>query len=64
MKSKPVPLNQALVSYLFIFLSTVGLSCGLVKHFVLNKPDFAFLVLMTCLFVVSLASWQRKKYAK
>jgi hypothetical protein len=40
------------------------LGYALVNQFLLNKPKTEFLVIMTCLFVISIASWQRKKIGK
>ncbi|CAM2859463.1 hypothetical protein SAMN05444355_10123 [Flavobacterium frigoris] len=64
MKPKSVTSHQALTSYLFIFLSTLGLSYSLVNYFLFHKPDTQFLTVMICLFVASIASWQRKKHNK
>jgi hypothetical protein len=64
MKPKSVTSYQVLPSYLFIFLSTVGLSYSIVTQFLMHKSDNQFFIIMSCLFVVSIVSWQRKKHTK
>jgi len=51
-------------SIVFIFCTSLGLGYTLVNHFIFNKPRTETLIVMICLFVVSIASWQRKKIMK
>ncbi|MBP4141023.1 hypothetical protein J3S90_04335 [Flavobacterium sp. P4023] len=64
MKPQSITSKENLVSSFFIFLTSMGLCFSLVNHFILQKANFSLLIIMSCLFVISLASWQRKKWSK
>ncbi|QOG03315.1 hypothetical protein [Flavobacterium sp. MDT1-60] len=51
-------------SIVFIFFTSLGLGYTLVNHFILDKPRTEILVVMICLFAISIVSWQRKKNIK
>jgi len=61
MKTESISKSESIV---FIFLTSLGLGYTLVNHFILDKPRTETLFVMICLFVVSIASWRRKKSIK
>ncbi len=64
MKTESTSKSERASNFVFIFCTSLGLGYTLVNHFILDKPRTETLVVMTCLFVVSIASWQRKKINK
>lgn len=64
MKTKSTSTNQSKRSIVLLFISSLGLSYGLVRYFVYDKLSTAFLLIMSLLFVVAIASFFRKKYSK
>jgi hypothetical protein len=64
MKTTSISKSEKIFNFVFIFLTSLGLGYALVNQFILNKPKTEFLVVMICLFVISVASWQRRKIGK
>lgn len=64
MKTQSNSVSEKIFNFVFMSLSSAGLGYALVNHFMLGKPQREFLLIMICLFVASIASWQRKKYSK
>lgn len=64
MKTKSTSTNQSKSSIVLLFISSLGLSYGLVRYFVYDKLSTAFLLIMSLLFVVAIASFFRDKYSK
>jgi hypothetical protein len=64
MKTKSTSKNQGNNKIVLLFISTLGLSYGLVRYFVYDKLGTAFLLIMSLLFVVAIASFFRNKYTK
>ena len=64
MKTKSTPINQSKNSIVLLFISSLGLSYGLVRYFVYDKLGTEFLLIMSLLFVVAMASFFRNKYSK
>ena len=64
MKTSSSSASEKKYAILFIFLTSMGLGYVLAKQFIFDKPDNGALIPMICLFVVSVASWLRKKYSK
>lgn len=64
MKTQLTSISEKIINFLFVFLSSAGLGYALVNHFILEKPNKQFLLIMICFFLASVASWQRKKYSK
>jgi len=58
MKTESTSKSESIV---FIFCTSLGLGYALVNHFILDKPKTELLLEMICLFMLSIASWQRKK---
>lgn len=49
---------------ILLFISTLGLSYGLVRYFVYDKLSTAFLLIMSLFFVRAIASFFRNKYTE
>ncbi|MBX9888649.1 MAG: hypothetical protein K2Y30_12025 [Flavobacteriaceae bacterium] len=64
MKAKSTSTNQSNSSIVLLFISSLGLSYGLVRYFVYDKLGTEFLLIMSLLFVVAIASFFRNKYSK
>jgi hypothetical protein len=64
MKTKSTSKNQGNSSIILLFISTIGLSYGLVRYFVYDKLGTAFLLIMSFFFVKAIASFFRNKYTK
>jgi hypothetical protein len=64
MKTKTTSKNQENSKTILLFISTLGLSYGLVRYFVYDKLSTPFLLIMSLLFVVAIASFFRNKYTK
>ncbi|WP_339919427.1 hypothetical protein [uncultured Flavobacterium sp.] len=64
MKTKSTSKNQGNNKIVLLFISTLGLSYGLVRYFVYDKLSKEFLLIMSLLFVVAIASFFRNKYTK
>jgi hypothetical protein len=64
MKTKSTSKNQVNSSIILLFISTIGLSYGLVRYFVYDKLGTAFLLIMSLFFVKAIASFFRNKYTK
>lgn len=64
MKTKSTSKNQGNNKIVLLFISTLGLSYGLVRYFVYDKVSKEFLLIMSLLFVVAIASFFRNKYTK
>ncbi len=64
MKTKSTPINRSKNSIVLLFISSLGLSYGLVRYFVYDKLGIEFLLIMSLLFVVAIASFFRNKYSK
>jgi hypothetical protein len=64
MKTESTSKSERTSNFIFIFLTSLGLGYTLVNHFIFDKPRTETLVVMICLFVISIASWQRKKNMK
>ncbi|WJS95583.1 hypothetical protein NYQ10_03815 [Flavobacterium johnsoniae] len=64
MKTQSISKSEKIFNFIFIFLSSAGLGYAFVNQFMLGKPNKEFLLIMSCLFLASVASWQRKKYSK
>lgn len=64
MKTKTTSKNQENSKTILLFISTLGLSYGLVHYFVYDKLSTPFLLIMSLLFVVAIASFFRNKYTK
>ncbi|KAF2335525.1 hypothetical protein [Flavobacterium daemonense] len=64
MKTESTSKKERTSDFVFIFFTSLGLGYTLVNHFILDKPRTETLVVMICLFVISIASWQRKKIMK
>ncbi|CAM3651910.1 hypothetical protein [Flavobacterium chungbukense] len=64
MKTQSISISEKIFNFLFLFLGSAGLGYSLVNHFFLEKPNKEFLLVMLCLFIASVASWQRKKWSK
>ncbi len=64
MKTESTSKSERTSNFIFIFLTSLGLGYTLVNHFIFDKPRTETLVVMICLFVVSIASGQRKKIMK
>jgi hypothetical protein len=64
MKTTSTSKSENIFNFVFIFLTSLGLGYTLVNQFLLNKPKTELLVVMICLFVISIASWQRRKMGK
>ena len=61
MKLKFTSEEQNNYDFVFIFLSSFGLGYALVNKFIFDKPKTELLLLMICLFIISVISWQREK---
>ncbi|BFM42775.1 hypothetical protein CFS9_14160 [Flavobacterium sp. CFS9] len=64
MKPNSTSTAEKVFHFVFVFAASAGLGYALVNQFFLEKPNMALLLVMICLFVASMASWQRKKYTK
>ena len=64
MKTKSTPINQSKNSIVLLFISSLGLSYGLVRYFVYDKLGTEFLLIMSLLFIVAIASFFRNKFSK
>ncbi|MRX69171.1 hypothetical protein SAMN06265349_104143 [Flavobacterium resistens] len=64
MKTQSTSKKERTSNFAFIFCTSLGLGYTLVNHFILDKPRTETLIVMICLFVISIASWQRKKNMK
>jgi len=64
MKTQSTSVSKSISDFLFIFLTSLGLGYALTKQFIFDKPNDSMLLTMICLFIVSIASWRRKKYSK
>nr|WP_199002286.1 hypothetical protein [Flavobacterium sp. ASV13] len=64
MKTTSTSVSEKIFHFVFIFLTSAGLGCSLVNQFILEKPNKNLLLVMICLFLASIASWQRKKDSK
>lgn len=64
MKTNSTSVTEKVFHFVFVFVASAGLGYALVNQFILNKPNMGLLSVMICLFVASMASWQRKKYTK
>jgi hypothetical protein len=64
MKTKSTSKNKGNSSIILLFISTIGLSYGLVRYFVYDKLGTAFLLIMSFFFVKAIASFFRNKYTK
>ncbi|WP_289663710.1 hypothetical protein [Flavobacterium panacagri] len=64
MKTTSISTSEKIFNFVFIFLASAGLGYSLMNQFILDKPNKELLLIMICLFVASMASWQRKKYNK
>lgn len=64
MKTKSTAKNQANSKIVLLFISTLGLSYGLVRYFIYDKLSKEFLLIMSLLFVVAISSVLRTKYSK
>lgn len=64
MKTKSTSKNQVNSRIILLFISTMGLSYGLVRYFVYDKLSTAFLLIMSLFFVRAIASFFRNKYTK
>jgi len=64
MKSISTSVIEKIFNFVFVTLASAGLGYSLVNQFILNHPNKDLLLVMTCLFFASLASWERKKYTK
>jgi len=64
MKTTSTSVSEKIFNFVFVFLSSAGLSYALITNFILDKPNKDFLLLWVCLFFASLAAIQRKKYSK
>ncbi|MCC9017591.1 hypothetical protein [Flavobacterium lipolyticum] len=61
MKTTSTPITEKVFHFVFVFVASAGLGYALVNQFILDKPNKELLLIMICLFVASMASWQRKK---
>lgn len=64
MKTTSTSVIEKVFNFVFVFAASAGLGYALVNQFILNHPNKELLIVMICLFVASMASWQRKKYTK
>jgi len=64
MKTTSTSVSEKIFNFVFIFLSSAGLGYALVNHFMLGNPQKEFLIVMICLFVASMAAWQRRRFTK
>lgn len=64
MKSSAILSKEIIFNFVFVLLTTLGLGFSLVSHFLLNKPNTQLLIIMSCLFVASVAAWFRNKLSK
>jgi hypothetical protein len=64
MKTITTSKNQENSKNILLFISSLGLSYGLVRYFVYDKFSTAFLLIMSLLFVRAIASFFRNKYTK
>ncbi|MFB3386389.1 hypothetical protein [Flavobacterium sp. LAR06] len=64
MKTTSTSKGEKIFNLVFIILTFLGAGYALVNQFLLDKSNTSFLVIMVCLFVASIASWQRKKIFK
>ncbi|WP_432672657.1 hypothetical protein [Flavobacterium sp. SM2513] len=64
MKATSILSKAPIFNFVFISLATVGLVFSAVNHFLLQKPNTQLLILMSCLFVASVAAWFRNKLNK
>ncbi|WP_133527111.1 hypothetical protein [Flavobacterium sp. 245] len=64
MKTQSTSKKERTSSFVFIFCTSLGLGYTLANHFIFDKPRTETLIVMICLFVISIASWQRKKFMK
>lgn len=64
MKPQSPVSKENIFNYVFIFMTSLGLSFSLVNHFIFGKTDFTLVVIMACLFIASVASWLRKRVIK
>ncbi|WP_202700449.1 hypothetical protein [Flavobacterium sp. UGB4466] len=61
MKTTSTPITEKVLHFVFVFVASAGLGYALVNQFILDKPNKELLLIMICLFVASMAFWQRKK---
>lgn len=64
MKTKSTSKNQVNSRIILLFISTIGLSYGLVRYFIYDKLSKEFLLIMSSFFVMAIASFFRNKYTK
>ncbi|MBF7093353.1 hypothetical protein IUY40_17605 [Flavobacterium sp. ALJ2] len=64
MKTTSTSKSEKIFNFVFIFLTSLGLGYTLVNQFLLNKPKTELLTVIISLFVISIASWQRRKMGK
>ena len=64
MKTKSTSINQSKNSIVLLFISSLGLSYGLVRYFVYDKLGTAFLLIISLFFVRAITSFFRNKYTK
>jgi hypothetical protein len=64
MKPTSILSKGTIFNYVFVSLATLGLSFSLINYFILDKPNAQLLIIMTCLFVASLAAWFRTRLSK
>ncbi|WP_157504929.1 hypothetical protein [Flavobacterium tegetincola] len=64
MKPTSILSKGTIFHYVFLSLATLGLSFSLINYFISGKPNTALLIIMTCLFVASLAAWFRTYLSK
>ncbi|SHL76581.1 hypothetical protein [Flavobacterium chilense] len=64
MKTTSTSVSEKIFHFVFTFLTSAGLGYSLVNQFILEKSNKDLLLVMLCLFLASIALWQRKKYSK
>ena len=64
MKTSSILSKAPIFNFVFISLATLGLAFSLVNHFILDKSNTALVIIMSCLFVASVAAWFRNKLSK
>lgn len=64
MKITSTSVSEKIFHFVFTFLTSAGLGYSLVNQFILEKSNKDLLLVMLCLFLASIALWQRKKYSK